>query len=110
MMYQRIAQEERDAIDKALDYLKTITPGPFNNEREREIAAEVLAQTLYNCRGQRFMVDGRLSENADDSYAADGQFGPFYVFDQVLQENESGPYETREEAQRRVDDLKQRYS
>lgn len=110
MMYQRIAQEERDAIDKALDYLKTITPGPFNNEREREIAAEVLAQTLVNCRGPRFMVDGKLYDTEESDYSSEGQFGPFYVFDQVLQENESGPYEARNEAQKRVDKLKEKYA
>ncbi len=103
--FNRIDITEREAIDKALDYFKTIAPGPVLMGEPADEVRESLAKLLVMSRGTRYMVDGKLYDHKDSDYSSEGTFGPFYVFDQVRQENESGPWDTRELAQRRVDEL-----
>jgi len=46
-----------------------------------------------------FSVDGRLFDNENSDLQGDGQFPPFYVFDQNKQTNIAGPFPTRERAE-----------
>ena len=54
---------------------------------------------------KRYVVDGHEFNDPESSLLGDGNFPPFYVFDQTMQKNESGKYQTREEAQSVADAL-----
>lgn len=51
----------------------------------------------------RYIVDGKESPHEESNYMADGQYPPFVVFDVDRQENLSGEYPARAEAQQVAD-------